>query len=499
MSTIRGLCRGTKLVAILGVPIFSLLFFAPYWFLLTPVICCNVIRGSTRDVGVTPPLKSLWFIGYWMAAGILSLVVLLIVYLCNRYANRAPEETDTEEASSEFLFNWRRQRSTESLVPLAIKSHVVQPLDPTKFPILRKKSRERANTEITSTVLSTPPNVQQAKAADVKSPSTESSDYHTRSKRPLVTRPSDPDLSWEDNVPWVQMRRKLISPPETPSPKKTDIPEGLDSPRTRLRKTAVHQMANDEKQREPDAFSFTVRRDRSGISFGPSTLSFQTMKVMDPAKFFHPLVEEQDDAETSALSLPTGPPMDMVPSVVQPPMKCLPPSKPSEPELHWDEDVPWVQLRRKLERVSGSPASNRSALYEPLDDSLFVLRSIFESSDSHQPEATDSLMGNVGSCRVSAGPEATDSQMGNVGSFGESEIDADSALNVPFDYLKLEEFPDYLHLTPNLSPCTSSDSPVWSDETDYRNVQVNEDAGSVPPFAEPQSAADMSAASPAAP
>ena len=507
MSTIRGLCRGPKLVAILGVPIFSLLFFAPYWFLLTPVICCNVIRGSTRDVGVTPPLKSWWFIGYWLAAGTLSLVVLLIVYLCHRYANRAPEETDTEEASSEFLFNWRRHRSTDSLVPLAMKSHVVQPMDPTEFPILRKKSRERANTEASSALVSPPRNAQQSKTVDDNS-----SDYHTRSKRPLVTKPSDPDMSWEDNVPWIQMRKKLISPPETPSPKKTESPESLDSPRTRMRKIAVHQMANDEKQSDPDVFSFTVRRDRSGKSFGPSTLSLQTMKVLDPAKVFHPLVEEQDDAETSGISLPTGSPINVVHSAVQPPLSCLPPSKPSEPELHWDEDVPWVQLRRKPERASGSPASNRSALYEPLDDSLFVLRSIFETSDSHQPVVTDSLMANVGSCRISEVPEGqrsegTDPQIGLVGSCGESELDADagcdsgSALNVPFDYLKLEEFPDYLHLTPNLSPCSSSDSPVWTDYPDYGIVQVNEDAGpaTVPTTAQPESSAGASAVPPAAP
>ena len=96
-SAAHAIFRKTNLVWTLGVPLFTLIFFVPYWFLIVR----RAWGGRYFSFG------SPAFYGYWLVALAVWLVIVGIDILCKR---RRIAEKDRGQKSHnvahEFLFNW---------------------------------------------------------------------------------------------------------------------------------------------------------------------------------------------------------------------------------------------------------------------------------------------------------------------------------------------------------------------------------------------------------
>lgn len=122
MNFLHSFFRKTRLVWVVGIPLFTLMFFLPYWFILCPLIWQQESHQVDSYVWKSP-----WLYGYWLVSACLWLLCLFAHIFCCKPIN--PTDINCTK-SDEFLIRLYRSKSSPPLIstiPVRISSHKIQP------------------------------------------------------------------------------------------------------------------------------------------------------------------------------------------------------------------------------------------------------------------------------------------------------------------------------------------------------------------------------------
>ena len=190
MNIIRFLFWKTRIVWLIGIPLFTLVFFFPYWFFLCPIIW----RRRQELAVVNSAWNSPWLYGYWLvSAFIWALLSLTAIFCC-----KSSKQSDYPSSwlPDEFLLRLSRSNSDSAhSVPIRLTEHRIQP---------RKDADETVHYD------------KESKIEFV------SGSFQPPLKCLPPSRLSEIDFAWEEDIPWLSggsrmttFRSKLINPPSS--------------------------------------------------------------------------------------------------------------------------------------------------------------------------------------------------------------------------------------------------------------------------------------------
>jgi hypothetical protein len=190
MGFIRSLFIGTRPFWTVGVPVFTLVFFVTYWFVL-----CPAIWNRYHLVGNDRSEFNLWLFAYWVVAAAIWAIVFFVAYYLWKKEKKVGEKSDS--GFDQHLLSSQPNKTT---IPLSLTTLPIQP----KYYI----PTEKIDSEVT-TLRSFTPRQNQMIEAEVTS----------KRVQPLMlktmppSRPSESDFTWDtEDISWMSENGDITSP-----------------------------------------------------------------------------------------------------------------------------------------------------------------------------------------------------------------------------------------------------------------------------------------------
>lgn len=117
MRLIRSLFFGMRPIWTVGVPVFTLFFFLPYWFILCPIIW----HRKQEVIGYNCSGNSPWLYLYWLVAAVVWAIVFSIAVYCWKPNNHVCDESDL--GSDQYLLS---SQQCKTPVPFLLTSLSLQ-------------------------------------------------------------------------------------------------------------------------------------------------------------------------------------------------------------------------------------------------------------------------------------------------------------------------------------------------------------------------------------